>query len=518
MWKIGGDFGKTKKNNITGSRGNKWSTITFRMALAVYIRSPAAYRALKGFHILQLPCISTLKSFTRAKLNEPGEAGDMSIRAEQYTQMQEQKAREGHTVPCNEGILIFDEVKVVQKTLFNSKSNKIIGLAMAPEDMSSLHDIYEELDPRCKQKKTNYIIQYLWRDLVCNFDVLGPYYTAHTSLEHKFLISCTIDAIVKFNAFGFKTTVIVCDGASSNLKMIKTFMGHTGTFDPAAPISPKFLNPLTNQFTYFIICPTHQLKNMIAALYSSRERGTKSFIKDGVQFGWGPIISLYAEDLERARQQLNVHVPGMKLNYVVRDPWTRLNVKPAKIMQQTACIAALQNMAAQSDNPAVQKTVEYLQACNKLFESGFLSKYCVSAGNRRLLEIIDEGMSFFNEWRVSVARDFPEDKLTGSNQKHFLAWQTWELMRVAYYGLFALCDDFINRHPQYLIYPSRINGRAVETLFSQFKYITGGKLSAVNYDTARAAYLTKVDVHGRKFNDDYRNAPLYIQQGNLHRL
>ena len=108
-----------------------------------------------------------------------------------------------------------------------------------------------------------------------------------------------------------------------------------------------------------------------------------------MQFGWGPIISLYAEDLERARQQLNVHVPGMKLNYVVRDPWTRLNVKPAKIMQQTACIAALQNMAAQSGDPAVQKTVEYLQACNKLFESGFLSKYCVSAGNRRLLEIID---------------------------------------------------------------------------------------------------------------------------------
>ena len=111
----------------------------------------------------------------------------------------------------------------------------------------------------------------------------------------------------------------MCDEASSNLKMIKTFMGHTGTFDPTAPISPKFLSPLTNQFTYFIICPTHQLKNMIAELYSSRERGTKSFTKDGVQFGWGPIISLYAEDLERARQQLNVHVPGMKLNCHARS-------------------------------------------------------------------------------------------------------------------------------------------------------------------------------------------------------
>ena len=28
-----------------------------------------------------------------------------------------------------------------------------------------------------------------------------------------------------------------------------------------------------------------------------------------------------------------VRVPGLKENYVFRDSWTRLNVKPAKIMQ-----------------------------------------------------------------------------------------------------------------------------------------------------------------------------------------
>ena len=313
---------------------------------------------------------------------------------------------------------------------------------MAPEDMASLQDIYDDLDPLRKKKKTNYILQYLWRNLVSNFDVMGPYYTANTSLEHKFLIACTIDAMTKLHIHRFKTKAIVCDGASSNLKMIKSFMGHRGTFDNAEPISPKFENPLTNAFTYFIICPTHQLKNMIEALYSSRDRGTKRFTKDGIVFGWRAIFELYEEDLERARQQLNVHVPGMKLNYVVRDPWTSLNVKPAKIMQQTACIAALQVKATQEDNPSTRKTVEFLQACNKIVESGFLSNYCVSNNNHRVLDIIPEGMNFLHEWREDVVEAFPDISLSSPKQKPFLAWQTWELMQIAHFGLKELCEDF----------------------------------------------------------------------------
>uniref|UniRef100_A0A1X7VBN4 Uncharacterized protein n=1 Tax=Amphimedon queenslandica TaxID=400682 RepID=A0A1X7VBN4_AMPQE len=40
----------------SGSRGNKWSMVTIRMALAVCVRSPAAYEALKSVGVLQLPC------------------------------------------------------------------------------------------------------------------------------------------------------------------------------------------------------------------------------------------------------------------------------------------------------------------------------------------------------------------------------------------------------------------------------------------------------------------------------
>lgn len=55
----------------TGCRTNKWSLITYRLALAVYTCFPAAYQALKGFGILQLPCRKSL-GFLSANQTELG--------------------------------------------------------------------------------------------------------------------------------------------------------------------------------------------------------------------------------------------------------------------------------------------------------------------------------------------------------------------------------------------------------------------------------------------------------------
>ena len=42
------------------------------VALAVFVRSPAAYEALKGFGLLQLPSRATLQAYTGAFLDSPG--------------------------------------------------------------------------------------------------------------------------------------------------------------------------------------------------------------------------------------------------------------------------------------------------------------------------------------------------------------------------------------------------------------------------------------------------------------
>ena len=79
------------------------------------------------------------------------------------------------------------------------------------------------------------------------------------------------------------------------------------------------------------------------------------------------------------------------------------------------------------------------------------------------------------------------------------------------------CQDFFGQYgDNFYITPKRFNGNAIETLFSQYKYITGSKLSATNYATARASYLMRVDIHGRHHGEsDYRNVPLYLRQAEL---
>ena len=82
-----------------------------------------------------------------------------------------------------------------------------------------------------------------------------------------------------------------------------------------------------------IVSYIFQLKNVIAALYSSRNKGKKAFEKGGTTFGRQPIIDQYHRDQERSAKGLGKCVPGLRYSYVQCDCWTRLNVMPAKIMQ-----------------------------------------------------------------------------------------------------------------------------------------------------------------------------------------
>ena len=130
----------------------------------------------------------------------------------------------------------------------------LIGYAMTREEMSSLHDIYLDLDDGGAPKKTNYILQFLWWDVCSPFGVMGPYYTCYASLQHQFIIACVFDAVQKLHNYGFKKKVIICDIASSNLTTIKYFMGHKGKFGhseingrPSHGISPTVYNPWTDE-------------------------------------------------------------------------------------------------------------------------------------------------------------------------------------------------------------------------------------------------------------------------------
>ncbi|XP_068710856.1 uncharacterized protein [Montipora foliosa] len=180
-----------------------------------------------------------------------------------------------------------------------------------------------------------------------------------------------------------------------------------------------------------MIYPAHQLKNVIAALYSSRSGGKKAFEKGGVALGWQPIVDQYNRDQHRVALGIGRHVPGLRYSYVERDCWKRLNVMPAKIMQQRYMIAALNEYASEQPQPAdtatVSETAKFLHACNLTFEKGVLSHAFISSENSSILKNVKSGWQYFVEWAEEHHNTDYTDNSKRARSLKFLAWQTFDL-------------------------------------------------------------------------------------------
>ena len=81
----------------------------------------------------------------------------------------------------------------------------------------------------------------------------------------------------------------------------------------------------------------------------------------------------------------------------------------------------------------------------------------------------------------------------------------WDLLRINVYGFRAFCQWFLETYPTYFVSPLRLSGSLVESLFSQYKHSSGGKLDSVNFITSRAAHLVKQTVSTHHSEREYRD-------------
>ena len=106
-----------------------------------------------------------------------------------------------------------------------------------------------------------------------------------------------------FSVYEFDVILLICYGASANLKLLKLLCGEEPKVFPVGDgtdrykVKTSFLNIYNNNSVHVIICPSHQLKNMIAALYSSRDFGTKYFELENANFGWTHIVDMHKREL-----------------------------------------------------------------------------------------------------------------------------------------------------------------------------------------------------------------------------
>ena len=167
--------------------------------MAIYIRIPSAYEALKQFNILKLPAKSTLQSYTGTFIHEPG--ASTTCIAEQVTHYlvyKEECRQLGKQEPKADGAIIFDEVKVACQLVWNSRNHQLVGLAMTPKDLASLNDVYELLKSPSTNKQTSYVLQFIWRDLTSKFDIVGPYFTSLSTVDCQFVVAGVFETIELF--------------------------------------------------------------------------------------------------------------------------------------------------------------------------------------------------------------------------------------------------------------------------------------------------------------------------------
>ena len=112
-----------------GKLGNRWSLVTIHIGesyikillmhsllRAVFVRSPAAYEALKSFNVLCLPTWSTLQAYNDCFLHEGGASWkSIAKQVEQIQQFKVSQKAQGKLEPLADGVLIFYEVKVISR-------------------------------------------------------------------------------------------------------------------------------------------------------------------------------------------------------------------------------------------------------------------------------------------------------------------------------------------------------------------------------------------------------------------
>lgn len=120
---------------------------------------------------------------------------------------------------------------------------------MSSSDMASLHDVYESLDEEEECKKTDYILQFLWRDITSHFDVIRPYFTIAGTIEAQHLHTFVMKTLLVFNQFEFHVRALLCDGASANLALVKELCAHKKGDD----ISACFVSLMGTKFILLFV-------------------------------------------------------------------------------------------------------------------------------------------------------------------------------------------------------------------------------------------------------------------------
>lgn len=146
----------------------------------------------------------------------------------------------------------------------------ITGFCTSEDELKVLHDVFSATVQPGAQK-ASYIVQFLWHDLTSSFDFIGRYFPTGSSTDSSVLQELVMTTLKAFNSYAFKVSILLCDGTSSNLTVMKILSGQPRTPFPSRPdaetlrerffVEASFSNPEdpVDNPIFLMICPSHQV-------------------------------------------------------------------------------------------------------------------------------------------------------------------------------------------------------------------------------------------------------------------
>ncbi len=239
-----------------------------RVALSMYLRSPAAYNAFTQTGVVKLPSGRLLQSYVRDRAQGVGaDEHNGKLMREVYAR---HKLLGAHKAAAAEA----QAATIANTRTVNATTNSTIIIITTTTTTAT----------------TATPATSAWTSV-------GPFSSGGVS-------ACFWEALVWFSRYGFCMHEVICDAASANVKFIKMGCPHADVFS-----DPRCLNPFSGRDMFFILDPEHMLKSLRSALFSSgsQDEAAKRFLLKTVFISWSFVKEAYQRDMQRqARGQFRL--------------------------------------------------------------------------------------------------------------------------------------------------------------------------------------------------------------------
>lgn len=260
---------KAKKN----PRSMRWHPAIIRWCVALYTKSPSAYKSIRDSKFIILPHENTLRDYIHYTDLQPGFHGDFLLRITEDFKLHNRQDHERHIT------LVYDEMKIKSGLVFCPHSGKIIGFTQ----LGSLNEEVKAFEQEVANSKqppiATHVLVLMIRGITSHLQKPFAYFPCQSGFTSHELYNTMNEAIEILEFAGFKVDAMTGDGASANRKfytLLKDSSDDSSTIRETTFATTHIIRP--EERLFFMSDTPHLIKTTRNCWEHSTEKGTRNMM------------------------------------------------------------------------------------------------------------------------------------------------------------------------------------------------------------------------------------------------